>query len=88
MLLTLARVRRGASEHVQKWHWRRGRLSGREQTRALGSKAPLHPEWAKLVTKELKGKDPQETLTWRTAEVPMSGFELVSRLWKTESDDT
>jgi hypothetical protein len=29
----------------------------------------LHPDWVKLVTKELKGKDPQETLTWKTAEV-------------------
>ncbi|KAJ3368145.1 hypothetical protein GGF31_006853 [Allomyces arbusculus] len=29
---------------------------------------PLHPEWTKLATKELKGQDPQERLTWRTAE--------------------
>ncbi|KAI9188151.1 hypothetical protein H9P43_002542 [Blastocladiella emersonii ATCC 22665] len=31
-------------------------------------KKPLHPEWTKLATKELKGKDPQERLTWRTRE--------------------
>ena len=29
---------------------------------------PLHTEWSKLVSKELKGKDPL-TLTWKTAEV-------------------
>ncbi|KAI9220235.1 mitochondrial methylmalonyl-CoA mutase [Blastocladiella britannica] len=29
---------------------------------------PLNPEWAKAATKELKGKDPKETLTWRTPE--------------------
>ncbi|CAG8577715.1 688_t:CDS:10 [Paraglomus brasilianum] len=31
-------------------------------------KTPLHPEWKPLVTKELKGKDPEQTLTWHTAE--------------------
>ncbi|ORZ35461.1 methylmalonyl-coenzyme A mutase-like protein [Catenaria anguillulae PL171] len=29
---------------------------------------PLDPEWTKLATKELKGKDPKERLTWRTPE--------------------
>jgi methylmalonyl-CoA mutase len=29
---------------------------------------PLHEQWAKLATKELKGKNPEEVLTWRTAE--------------------
>ncbi|KAI1309963.1 hypothetical protein EDD11_003943 [Mortierella claussenii] len=32
------------------------------------ARQPLHEHWAKLATKELKGKDPEETLTWRTAE--------------------
>ncbi|XP_064613593.1 methylmalonyl-CoA mutase, mitochondrial-like [Liolophura sinensis] len=31
-------------------------------------KEPLHPEWQKLAKKQLKGKDPEEVLTWRTAE--------------------
>ncbi|KXS20530.1 mitochondrial methylmalonyl-CoA mutase [Gonapodya prolifera JEL478] len=31
-------------------------------------KTEIHPDWLKLVSKELKGKDPVETLTWRTAE--------------------
>ncbi|KAJ3208422.1 hypothetical protein HDU82_002511 [Entophlyctis luteolus] len=31
-------------------------------------RVPLDPEWAKLVSKELKGKDAEETLTWHTAE--------------------
>lgn len=30
---------------------------------------PINPEWAQMAKKELKGKDPEETLTWRTAEV-------------------
>ena len=30
---------------------------------------PLHPEWTELAKKQLKGKDPESTLTWRTAEV-------------------
>ncbi|XP_062518247.1 methylmalonyl-CoA mutase, mitochondrial-like [Corticium candelabrum] len=29
---------------------------------------PLHPEWTELAKKQLKGKDPESTLTWRTAE--------------------
>jgi methylmalonyl-CoA mutase len=33
------------------------------------SKVSLNAEWAKLVSKELKGKDPETTLTWKTAEV-------------------
>ncbi|KAJ3209442.1 hypothetical protein HK099_008515, partial [Clydaea vesicula] len=32
------------------------------------SSLPFHSEWNKLVTKELKGKDPVETLTWKTPE--------------------
>ncbi|KAJ3066424.1 hypothetical protein HDU98_010300 [Podochytrium sp. JEL0797] len=31
-------------------------------------KVPLDPEWAALVSKELKGKNAEETLTWNTAE--------------------
>jgi methylmalonyl-CoA mutase len=37
--------------------------------RRRSSTLPLHPEWAAKVKKELKGKDPVETLTWKTAEV-------------------
>ncbi|KAJ3107573.1 hypothetical protein HDU97_003878 [Phlyctochytrium planicorne] len=33
-----------------------------------GFNVPLDSEWAALVKKELKGKDPEETLTWHTAE--------------------
>ncbi|XP_013392824.1 methylmalonyl-CoA mutase, mitochondrial, partial [Lingula anatina] len=29
---------------------------------------PLHPEWRELAKKQLKGKDPQETLIWHTPE--------------------
>lgn len=29
----------------------------------------LDPEWAELAKKQLKGADPEEKLTWRTAEV-------------------
>ncbi|OZJ03032.1 Methylmalonyl-CoA mutase, mitochondrial [Bifiguratus adelaidae] len=32
-------------------------------------KVRLHPEWAALAKKELKGKDPEEVLTWHTPEV-------------------
>ncbi|KAG9068914.1 hypothetical protein KI688_011210 [Linnemannia hyalina] len=32
------------------------------------TRQPLHEQWAKMATKELKGKDPEEQLTWRTAE--------------------
>ncbi|CAG8762430.1 8695_t:CDS:2, partial [Acaulospora morrowiae] len=31
-------------------------------------KVPLNEEWVKIATKELKGKDPEKTLTWHTAE--------------------
>ena len=31
-------------------------------------KKPLDEDWAKLATKELKGKDPKERLTWNTPE--------------------
>ncbi|KAF9159762.1 hypothetical protein DFQ27_006035 [Actinomortierella ambigua] len=31
-------------------------------------RVPLHEDWAKMATKELKGKDPNEVLTWKTAE--------------------
>ena len=30
---------------------------------------PLHPEWAELAKKQLKGADPKEKLTWHTPEV-------------------
>jgi len=30
---------------------------------------PLDPEWVELAKKQLKGADPKQTLTWRTAEV-------------------
>ncbi|CAD5117630.1 DgyrCDS6384 [Dimorphilus gyrociliatus] len=29
---------------------------------------PLHEEWSKLASKQLKGKDPNESLTWHTVE--------------------
>ena len=32
-------------------------------------KVPLHAEWAAMAQKELKGKDPEEKLTWHTPEV-------------------
>eukprot|EP01135_Chromosphaera_perkinsii_P002514 Nk52_evm30s224 gene=Nk52_evmTU30s224 len=35
---------------------------------ATSNKKPLPEEWNKLASKEIKGKDPAETLTWRTAE--------------------
>ncbi|CAM0142755.1 hypothetical protein VKS41_002685 [Umbelopsis sp. WA50703] len=31
-------------------------------------KKPLHPEWAAMAQKELKGKDPEEKLMWHTPE--------------------
>ena len=33
------------------------------------SSKPLHPEWAELAKKQLKGADPAEKLTWHTPEV-------------------
>ena len=33
---------------------------------------PLDPRWRELATKQLKGEDPEEKLTWRTAEVGLS----------------
>ena len=45
------------------------------------SKVPLHTEWKALVTKELKGKDPEQTLTWHTAEVC---FKTSHRDWSTD----
>ncbi|KAJ3179738.1 hypothetical protein HDU85_004737 [Gaertneriomyces sp. JEL0708] len=35
---------------------------------ASTGKVPLHKEWAEMAKKEIKGKDPEETLTWQTAE--------------------
>ncbi|KAF9307331.1 hypothetical protein BGZ91_008448, partial [Linnemannia elongata] len=32
------------------------------------TRQPLHEQWAKMATKELKGKNPEEQLTWKTAE--------------------
>ncbi|GAB5592280.1 hypothetical protein Unana1_07180 [Umbelopsis nana] len=34
----------------------------------VSPKLPLHPEWAAMAQKELKGKDPEEKLTWHTPE--------------------
>lgn len=31
-------------------------------------KTPLNPEWVALATKQLKGKDPKEKLTWHSPE--------------------
>lgn len=33
---------------------------------------PLDSRWRELATKQLKGEDPEEKLTWRTAEVSLS----------------
>ncbi|RUP46828.1 hypothetical protein BC936DRAFT_146477 [Jimgerdemannia flammicorona] len=41
---------------------------GRAFATAKGPKVPLHPEWAAMASKELKGKDPVKVLTWHTAE--------------------
>lgn len=32
-------------------------------------RVPLDRAWAELARKQLKGKDPEETLTWHTPEV-------------------
>lgn len=32
----------------------------------------VHPEWQELAKKQMKGKDPQEQLMWRTQEVRTS----------------
>ena len=37
------------------------------------TKQPLDPEWVELAKKQLRGKDPEETLTWHTAEVRYRG---------------
>ena len=37
--------------------------------RFASSEKPLDEEWKKGAAKELKGKDVEETLTWKTAEV-------------------
>ncbi|KAJ1955546.1 hypothetical protein EC988_001822, partial [Linderina pennispora] len=39
-----------------------------DQRRALSNKVPLDSNWVKLATKECKGKDPEQTLTWKTLE--------------------
>ncbi|KAJ1951283.1 putative methylmalonyl-CoA mutase, mitochondrial [Linderina macrospora] len=39
-----------------------------DQRRALTNKVPLDSNWVKLATKECKGKDPEQTLTWKTLE--------------------
>lgn len=36
----------------------------------------LDSEWAELAKKQLKGADPEEKLTWRTAEVSVSIVKL------------
>ncbi|KAJ1962882.1 hypothetical protein IWQ62_003388 [Dispira parvispora] len=38
------------------------------RVRCYSTELPLHPDWVPLAQKELKGKDPTETLTWHTAE--------------------
>ncbi|KAJ1965442.1 hypothetical protein GGI12_000779 [Dipsacomyces acuminosporus] len=38
------------------------------QLRRSHTKVPLDPVWAKLATKECKGKDPESILTWNTLE--------------------
>ncbi|KAI9136482.1 methylmalonyl-CoA mutase-domain-containing protein [Paraphysoderma sedebokerense] len=68
---------------IRNWHplWSKAYLStlksyfrlSRDQniiSKAFAStyRVPLNEEWAKLATKELKGKDPKEKLTWHTAE--------------------
>jgi hypothetical protein len=40
-------------------------------------KKPLHPEWAAMAQKELKGKDPEEKLMWHTPEVKIISIEVV-----------
>ncbi|KAJ3069686.1 hypothetical protein HK102_006858, partial [Quaeritorhiza haematococci] len=56
---------------------RAARISSRLPTRTICRrtyasastyKVPLDEDWLKLVKKELKGKDPIQTLTWKTAE--------------------
>ncbi|KAI8819348.1 methylmalonyl-coenzyme A mutase-like protein [Fimicolochytrium jonesii] len=51
----------------------KSQLLRRSATRSLATaapkfKVPLHDEWSEMVKKELKGKDPVETLTWNTPE--------------------
>ena len=51
-------------------------LSGKEgQSESGKKKASLHPEWEAMAKKVLKGSDPTEKLTWKTAEVRMSEFD-------------
>ncbi|KAI8319341.1 methylmalonyl-CoA mutase [Martensiomyces pterosporus] len=40
----------------------------RGHSRSSHTRAPLDPVWAKLATKECKGKDPEAILTWNTLE--------------------
>ena len=44
-------------------------LCGVDNDSTKSSKASLHPEWEKMAKKVLKGSDPAEKLTWKTAEV-------------------
>ena len=36
------------------------------------SRVPLDPTWVEMARKQLKGADPAEKLTWRTAEVSLA----------------
>jgi methylmalonyl-CoA mutase len=47
---------------------RRARWPGAWQLQGFRGASTLPPAWVALATKELKGKDPAETLTWRTPE--------------------
>ncbi|KAH8550542.1 methylmalonyl-coenzyme A mutase [Umbelopsis sp. PMI_123] len=46
-------------------------------------KVPLHPEWAAMAQKELKGKDPEEKLTWHTPE----GLDVKPVYSKSDTED-
>lgn len=41
---------------------------GYYDSRRLSHKEPLHPQWKKGATKELKGKNPDDVLMWKTPE--------------------
>ena len=42
----------------------------------MSGRAPLHPEWEVMARKVLRGADPAEKLTWRTAEVLTIGLKF------------
>ncbi|RUS20804.1 methylmalonyl-coenzyme A mutase [Endogone sp. FLAS-F59071] len=58
-----------ARKHYLRTLNRYANIHGRQTyATAKASKVPLHPEWVAMASKELKGKDPAEVLTWHTAE--------------------